>query len=170
MQNFFAAGASFFVRLGILLVLLLVAAITAGYFIVSQVLAGIAIALGPVFLPWLLIERLSFIANGWIKFLVTAGVMKVVGVVMLSFGSAMTDSLAQVGRAMSGQENAQVLDLVGASVTLFVSIVMLMLSMQIPSIANGLVSGSVGSGLIFPRMPKPAGGGGNAPPKPPSKK
>jgi len=131
-------------RLLTVAVMALVMAITVGMFIMSQVLAGVAIALGPIFLPFLVLKQLSFIANGWIKFLFTAGTMKIIGLTMISFGAAMAGDLNTLAANVVADKAAE-LNFSAAVAMLAVSCVMLMLSLQIPSIASGLVSGSIGA-------------------------
>lgn len=140
-----------------ILAVLFTGALMGGYFIVSQILAGIALALGPVMLPFYLVPALEFIANGWLRFLIAACMYRLIGVVMLSFINAMTGTLAAVAQA-AGQSTpgmANTIDLVGAAVILFVAVVVAMLVMQIPTIANGIVSGSALGGLTFKRPAQP---------------
>lgn len=161
-KNTLAGGAAFWVKTATLLALIVAAAITAGMFLISQVLAGVALSLAPVFLPFLLLAPLSFMANGWIKFFVTTGVMKTVGVVMLSFGAALTQSLAMLSTQLAGQENAGALDLTAAVVTLLMAVVMVMLAWQIGAIANALTSGGLSASLDSGGIRSIASGGGGA--------
>lgn len=151
-------------------------AVTAGVFVMSQVLAGIAIALGPVFLPFFVIKQLSFIANGWIRFLFVAGFMKVIGVVMLSFAAAMGNDINTLAAAVGADQTAE-FNLSAGVAMLAVSFIMLILAFQIPSIANGLVSGHVGAVLSAEPVTKMARGANAAgksaagvPPRPPGPK
>ena len=171
------------VKLFTLGVLVLITVVVGAIFVISQILSGVAVALAPIFLPFYLFPPLSGLANGVVLFIWKAGLMKVVGVVMISFIAEMTGLLTRLSGSWAAQENAQVLDLTAAVITLFVAVVMLFLAFQIPSISNGLLSGSVVGGLSIPRMPKsstpqPSGGGGGGgktppaprpPPAPPTK-
>lgn len=160
------------VKLFTLGVLVLITVVVGAIFVISQILSGVAVALAPIFLPFYLFPPLSGLANGVVLFIWKAGLMKVVGVVMISFIAEMTGLLTRLSGSWAAQENAQVLDLTAAVITLFVAVVMLFLAFQIPSISNGLLSGSVTGGLSIPRIPKPGapkpsgGGGGKTPPAP----
>jgi type IV secretion system protein TrbL len=161
------------VKLFTLGILVLITVAVGAIFIISQVLAGLAVALAPIFLPFYIFPPLSSLASGVVQFLFKAGLTKVIGVLMISFIVEMTGLLTRLSISWAGQENAQALDLTAATVTLFVAVVMLFLAFQIPAISNGLLSGSVVGGLSIPRMPKSStpqpsggGGGGKTPPAP----
>lgn len=154
-KNLVAGGAApLVIKLLTLALIMLITVVSGSIFVISQVLAGIGIALAPVFLPFYIIPALSKMADGVVQFIFKAGVMKTVGVVMLSFLVEMTSILEKLSKNWQGQENAAVLDLTAAIITLFVVAVMLWLSLQIPSIANGLLSGSVSGNLTIPRLPR----------------
>lgn len=168
-----AGGAAFWVKLGTLAVSLGTAALSGAMYFVSQILASIALALAPVLLPFLVIEQLSFVATGWLRFFFSAGLMKVLGPTMLSFTAAMATDMANLSKAFGDQENAAALNLSLALMMLLLQIVMLILSFQIPAIANGLVNGQVIGNMratqaggwarsaMSGSKPPPGGGGGS---------
>lgn len=136
-----AGGATFWMKFLLLAATLLVAAVVAVFFILSQVMAGIGLALGPIFLPMHIVPRLSWIANGWERYVLSACLMKVVGVIMLGIIQSMSKTL-MVAAQTYGDANVVVFDVVGTVVILTICLLMLYLSFQIPTIAQGLVSGS----------------------------
>jgi len=171
-----AGGATFWLKLLLMITTLTLAAIVAAFFILSQSLAGIALALGPIFLPWAVVQEMSWISNGWQRYLVSACLMKVIGVIMLGFIQSMTHTL-MVAAQSYGDQNAVVFDVVGTVVILTISMLMVYLSMQIPAIAQGLVSGSASvstpspSGAIqtasqLSHLKKAGSGGAPKPPMP----
>lgn len=141
------------------------AAVFVAMYAVSQVLIGIALALGPVFIPWLLLDATSFVFWGWIKFLIVAALYKVVGLVVLSYGAAMMIWLTQataaaslVGPSLVGPSEEAQVNVIGALVVVILSFVLAFLMFQIPTIANGLMSGhaSVHAGRMPSSQSAPA--------------
>lgn len=55
----------------------------------GQVMLYIGLALGPILIPFLLIPNLSFLFNGWLKFMISAALYKVIAVLvgMLAIGT-----------------------------------------------------------------------------------
>lgn len=168
--------ATFCLKLFLMITTITLAAIVGAFFILSQTLAGIALALGPIFLPWYIVQEKSWLSNGWERYLVSACLMKVVGVVMLGFIQSMTRTLMLAAQTY-GDENAGVFDVVGTAVILLISLVMVYLSLQIPAISQGLVSGSASvntpspSGAIqtasqLSHLRKAGSGGAPKPPTP----
>lgn len=127
------------------------AAIFTAMYAVSQVLIGIALALGPVFIPWLLLDAASFVFYGWLKFLVVAALYKVVGLVVLSYGAAMMTWLTQATAAASLAGDAASVNVIASLVVVLLSFVLAFLMFQIPTIANGLMSGH--NSVSVGRMP-----------------
>lgn len=170
-----AGGAMFWLKLFLMLTTVVLAAIVGVFFILSQTLAGIALALGPIFLPWYVVQGMSWISNGWERYVLSACLMKVVGVIILGFIQSMTKTL-MVAAQSYGDQNAVVFDVVGTVVILTISLLMVYLSFQIPSIAQGLVSGSASVSTPTPSSAiqtasqlsnlKKAGGGVPKPPIP----
>lgn len=134
------------------------AAIFTAMYAVSQVLIGIALALGPVFIPWLLLDATSFVFWGWIKFLIVAALYKVVGLVVLSYGAAMMTWLTQATIAASLVGDEASVNVIASLVVVLLSFVLAFLMFQIPTIANGLMSGhaSVHAGRMPTAQSAPA--------------
>lgn len=134
------------------------AAIFTAMYAVSQVLIGIALALGPVFVPWLLLDATNFVFWGWIKFLIVAALYKVVGLVVLSYGAAMMTWLTQATVAASLVGDEASVNVIASLVVVLLSFVLAFLMFQIPTIANGLMSGhaSVHAGRMPSSQSAPA--------------
>lgn len=147
------------------------AAIFVAMYAVSQVLIGIALALGPVFIPWLLLDATNFVFWGWLKFLIVAALYKVVGLVVLSYGAAMMTWLTQATVAASLTGDGANVNIVGSIVVVLLSFVLAYLMFQIPVIANGLMAGhasvSVGRPPTAQSAPVAAASKPSVPPSPP---
>lgn len=159
-KNTLSGGASFWIKTLILAGMVLIAAITAATFIMSQVLVGIAVALGPVFIPFIVLSRFNFLFDSWLKFLISTALMRLLGVVMLSIGAAISDYLLTLDRIIiqAGQD-PRTLNLMAAIVVLGVGILQLMLTWQIPALAQALVSGGGGGALDAGPVSKVASAG-----------
>lgn len=62
----------------------------------ALILVAIAMALGPIFIPFLVLEKTSFLFDGWVKFLINACLTKVIVALLLSLG------MAALGAATNG--------------------------------------------------------------------
>lgn len=159
-KNTLSGGAAFWIKVFTLAIMVIVSAITAAIYVMSQVLVGVGIALSPVFIPFVVLRKLNFIFEGWLKFVWTAAVMRLIGQVMLSFGAALTDSLLTLDRViMQAGQDPRTLNLMASIAVLFVAIVQLILATQIPSIAQALTSGGVGGALDTSPVSKVASAG-----------
>lgn len=144
-----AGGMTFWLKLATILVVCATAIITCAAFAYSQLLVGVALAFGPILLPWSIVPRLAFLADGWVRFVAQAAMMKTVGVVLLGFADSMT-SLLQTASESLAKQDAAVFDLVGSVSVLFVCVVILLFSLNISKVAAGLVSGSAPADLPSP--------------------
>lgn len=128
-------------KLATILVTILVGAVIGAMAFVSQFLIMIALAVGPIFLPTRIVPQLSQYYAGWERFLVSAALIKVIGVVMLAAITALAQVLQMLANNL-GVLDAAVVDLEGTMLLSIVAALMLYMSWQIPGIAQGLVSGS----------------------------
>lgn len=48
----------------------------------GQVMLYVGLAVGPILIPFLLIENLSFLFNGWLRFMISAALFKVIAVII----------------------------------------------------------------------------------------
>lgn len=128
--------------------------------LVSLVMMHIALALGPIFIPWLLIPYTSFLFDGWLRFLIVAAMYKVVGAMIVGAGASVMSGtaayLSQMGQTATTGEG-----LISTIALAMVALTIAYLMAQVPSIAQGLISGSanVSMGRAVSNMIK---GGGRA--------
>jgi hypothetical protein len=124
----------------------------------SMTLLSIAFALGPVFLPWLLLRPASFLFDGWLRFTLVAALYQVVGILVVTLASRlhepMMEGLDGAVDAASGTFNFYYF-----VAAFLLSGVSAMLMLQAPGIANGLVSGAV-TARLSPRAAIDAAAGG----------
>lgn len=150
-----------FIAIGLLMIAG-IAALT--QFLASQVLIYIAFILAPIFVPFLIWDKASFLFNGWMKFLIKATFHKVVGLVMIGLlGTTINKATAVMGQAQaSGMLDAQVLKISTFVGLILIAAVIAYMMWQVGSIADGLLSGSARQGYRFsgvpkmPSMPKPS--------------
>lgn len=137
---------------------------------------------GPIMLPWYLLSPFKFVAEGWIKFMITAGMYRVVAIAIIAI---LTPFLSEMQTVMAEQAayfttNATTADkallqthhlFFSVSILVFSIGVLYMLS-KVPEIVSGLLGGAGGGGFLkFGGGPKL--GGGQKPdktdtPKPPT--
>lgn len=111
--------------------------------------AGIilATALAPVMVPFLLVPQLSFIFDGWLRFLIVACLMKAVGAFYLSLTDRMMQTMTEIASKVFVRPETEALSMVSANYMVYVSIVILaglsaFLMSTVPQVAQGLISGS----------------------------
>ncbi|MCP5268392.1 MAG: type IV secretion system protein [Zoogloeaceae bacterium] len=142
-------------RLASIVVLMVVGVLYGGVLLLSQVLVGVTLLLGPLMVPWLIYEPTSFVFWGWVKALVIAALYKVFSVILISFCSTLVP-LLNTAAAASSQPG--VVDIAGAAVVLMIAAVMLLLVLQIPALANGIISGHLSPNFRVPRrLPSTSG-------------
>ena len=156
--------------MGVPLVLGLVAlfCLTYAQVIWAQVAIAIVILLGPVFIPWLLFEPLSFLFWGWFRTLMVYTLYGVVaGAVLRVFMGVGMGYITTYTGALMGTGTADAAEL-GLWVVVLLPLVVsgLMAGLKVGELAAMLVSGSgsVGSGM----MALAVRGGGRAAARPPA--
>lgn len=140
---------------------------------------------GPIMLPWYLLSPFKFVAEGWIKFMVTAGMYRVVAIAIIAI---LTPFLSEMQTVIADQAayftaNATTADkamlqthhlFFSVSILVF-SIGVLYMLAKVPEIVSGLLGGSGGGGFLkFGGGPKLGGGQKTvqektAPPTPPAR-
>ncbi|MGE3342308.1 MAG: type IV secretion system protein [Vicinamibacterales bacterium] len=121
--------------------------------ITSQVSINIALILAPVFVPFLLFSPASFLFDGWLKFTIGAGLMKVVGLIMVQITGVILATLAglstqakvDASRGAVGGLEALGIDVVLYCAMILMAAICAYMMLQVPAIATGLVSGSGGA-------------------------
>lgn len=133
-KNFFAL---LFLSLSIVMIFL-AAVVYFAVGITSIIMIQIALILGPIFIPWVLIPMASFMFEGWLKFLVIAGLTKVIGALLIGIASA---TLTAITIDLSGDfGQTLIMSMAAAAVAMLIAYLM----SQIPNIAQSLVSGGAG--------------------------
>jgi TrbL/VirB6 plasmid conjugal transfer protein len=136
---------------GIVIVILAIAkALAVGAFCLGAVMFGVGAALGPLFLPLVLHERLDNYFWAWLRFLLVSGATLLVGVIIVLLLAEALRPLAGPGGSLSGEFGALVgasgvnnLDfLTAATKAIVVALFLAYVLAQIPEITNALFSGS----------------------------
>lgn len=127
------------------IVTIIAGAIFAIQMLMSQIAIVIGAIIGPIMIPWMLIPATSFLFDGWLKFMITAGMWKVVGAIIISLVTPALNSTAQkiadmeIGKTAFGE---QTLLAMGCLILAFVFAVMMS---KIQELASALVSsGTIG--------------------------
>jgi hypothetical protein len=117
--------------------------------IMAMVSIKLVIALAPVMVPFLIFRPTAWLFDSWLRFLLGAAMMKLVGAFMLSMTSGLMTSMAVVAGkikadALTGTTDTYAGDVVLFSALLLISVLAGLLMAQVPSIASGLLAGSAG--------------------------
>lgn len=136
-----------------------------GHLIFAQVSVGIVLAFAPIMVPFLMWQPTKMIFDGWLKFLITACLLKVVAGLMLSIAALilaeMSTTAAQIAAESRGSSGVETLmiDMLQMGMLLVFSALAALLMAMSPSLANGLMSGSGGHGFSgIKGLAKSAGG------------
>ncbi|CAB3767538.1 hypothetical protein LMG29542_05639 [Paraburkholderia humisilvae] len=119
------------------------AALWAGNYILSQMKMYIGLAIAPVMVPWLLMPYTSFLFEGWLKFMIGAGLMQIVGAIMVKQTNTLMTTMTTVAAGATA-----------TNVILYVVLVVLALVIsymmsEINGIAMGLLAGGSRVGMGF---------------------
>lgn len=151
----FAGMAAAVFRIFIAVAVLITALIYVAQLIISQILVNIGLILAPLFVPWLMWESSAFVFHSWMKFMIVAGVQKIVGALLFGLTASMVAKVTTLASAANA-DPAQNFYYYAAA--FLVVAIMAMLMMQVTTIANGLVSG-MPTTAFKPPMAMSAGGG-----------
>lgn len=130
--------------------------IAVGIYVANIVLAHgsamLAVALAPIMIPFILVPALSFIFDGWLRFLLGATMVKVVGAFMIGFTDKLMDGLVNLSAKVAVPPNADFTTIMATAMVAYCGLVLLAglcayLMMQVPTLATGLLSGSAGAGF-----------------------
>ena len=128
----------------------------------AQVAISICVLLGPMLIPWILIDRMAFLFWGWFKSLITYSLYAAIAAAVFRVMLALLEGT--VGRVLEEVQisallrhdpssNDTLLALAGALgwllMLVIVAVSALLAFFQIPSIAGGLVSGQAGGGSML---------------------
>lgn len=146
-------------NLTIFFLIQLIAKMMAGFFIVlgfviyacnivlsfgSVILAK---AFAPIMIPFLMLPATSFIFDGWLRFFLSALLMKAVGGFFITVCDTLISNMTQVAQSVYLLSNVDGLSLISANFVVYVCLVALAglsayLMTMVPGIANGLINGS----------------------------
>jgi len=126
-------------------------------FIATAVMAMVSVtlvmALAPVMVPFLIFGPTTWLFESWLKFLIGAGMLKLVGLFMLGITDQVIDQMKIVAAEIQRDTKSMVFEETVADVLLygtliFISLFSALLMSQVPSIASGILSGGA-SGAGF---------------------
>lgn len=109
----------------------------------------LAVAMAPIMVPFILVPALGWIFDGWLKFTIGAGMIKVVGTFMIAFTDQLMDGLATLSEKVKLPENTDFATLTTTNLVVMMGLVLLAfmatyMMIQVPQLATGLLSGSAG--------------------------
>ncbi|WP_334033705.1 type IV secretion system protein [Burkholderia gladioli] len=108
----------------------------------------IVLAIGPVLLPFQLVRFTSFLANGWMKSLIVAMMMRALAPIALQLLGGSIDALKSATTTLNYSGQTAIGYSIAAATTVFMlSGLIVVLIWQVPKIALGLVSGGGGVSL-----------------------
>ena len=131
-----------FIMLAAILMIVVALALFAVVYVMGNALVGLALALGPFFIPWLLWGTADFLFMGWLRFLLTACLYKVVAVTVMVMAKPAYESIS----ALLGGDQASLLGeplealFVGIAVMVLATIIA-SLMMHVPQITGALLGG-----------------------------
>jgi type IV secretory pathway VirB6-like protein len=114
--------------------------------LMADVLVAIGLTLGPIMIPFYLMPVLSFLFDGWLRFMITAGFYKLVATVMLALTYNLVKELAFTSKALA-PGGVWWGDLMSLSLAVVIAVITLLLMWQVPSIASALTQGSAGGDM-----------------------
>lgn len=128
----------------------------AGQYLVTQFMIKIGTLLAPLLVPWIMFQPTRFLFEGWLKFMIVAGMQKVVGALMLAASSGIILEAKAVASQAGDSAEA---NFYVYSVVLLVLGIMAYLMMQATGTAHALVAGGMGMGRFSaPSKLQPGGG------------
>lgn len=113
----------------------------------QEILFGISLALGPILVPWLIWQRTEWLFDGWLKFTLAACFTKIVAFIMVGFltGVIIAAKTAAESINVASASDLLAVDELAAFMIMLLSAVGAFMMWQVPSIAQGILSGSGGA-------------------------
>ena len=143
------AAATFYAGTAMLLLAIGAAIAAMAQVIWAGVAIGICVLFGPVLVPWLLFQPLSFLFWGWLKTLLVYSLYGPIAVAVLHIFIRATLGQAELVMTTGGWADGGGQALVSILTGLLLAATSIMAVIKIPALANGLVTGSgaAGSGI-----------------------
>lgn len=141
------------VKAAAILLMVLATVVMLAHLAFSQVSVGVVLGLAPLMVPFLMWQPTKFIFDGWLKFLLTACMLKVVAGVMLTLTSSLMGQMNVVAAEMAAEARSATgvgvfaVDMVQLGMLFLFGALAVLLMAQSPTIANGLLNGVGGSGF-----------------------
>lgn len=109
--------------------------------VLGAALVGLALALGPFFIPWLMWDHLRTLFTGWLRFLLTASFYRVVAVTLLQLAKPVFLNLQKLvaDGADPTQAGGALEILVGAVLLIVLSSVIAGLMVRVPQLTSALL-------------------------------
>jgi len=126
------------------MMLLLAALVFVAQFIFTQIMINIGLLLMPVMVPWVLLDSSKFIFDGWLHFMIKAGMTKVVGAIIYAISIKAVNSAMDLSEQGFQANEPLVMFMAYAASFLLVGL-MAFLMLQATGIAEGLISGRGGA-------------------------
>jgi len=120
--------------------LMLSAIVVMWYWTLGTFLLGISLAFGPLMIPSIIHERVSFIFDGWFKYTIGAGFLKLVAIVVITITANVLISMQ--AHLEINITNGDALPIQASMTAVLLALTVLFLCLQIPDIASGLLSGA----------------------------
>lgn len=144
-----AAGTAAWVAMAVLMAVTIVMfvvamVIYAVIYVMGAALVGVALALGPFFIPWLLWETTNALFFGWVRFMFVACLYKVVAVTLLSMAHPVFERLTELlgTRKIDPAALEPVHTLVAGVGFVVVASILAYLMKSVPQISGALLSGT----------------------------
>lgn len=117
----------------------------------------LAVALAPVMVPFFVVPALAWVFQGWLRFTLMAGLLKIVGTFVLMFTNALMQGLVSLSREVRLPAEGSWDNLMTASPLVYAGLMMLAglsacLMMQVPTLARSLLPAQWGDSLGRVRM------------------
>jgi type IV secretion system protein TrbL len=130
--------------------------VMAGVIMVATVIMAfisvqLVLLLAPIMVPFLMFRPLSWLFDSWLKFLLGACMLKIVVAFLLNVAAALLTNMGSLAmKHYTEAQNAPPLEALYVDIVLFgmmlvFALLSMLLLMQAPGIANGLLSGSSGN-------------------------
>uniref|UniRef100_UPI003BEED1FB type IV secretion system protein n=1 Tax=Burkholderia arboris TaxID=488730 RepID=UPI003BEED1FB len=115
---------------------------------IGTVMLYVGIAMGPVMIPWKVLDQSEFLFDGWLRYTIGAGLYKVVCAIVITLVGGGVSALATAVRSLNLTGSSAL----GYDITAFVLVLLLcgfliLVLWEVPKIAGGLVSGSASLSL-----------------------
>lgn len=127
------------------------------YIVLALGAIQLAVALAPVMVPFFVVPALTGLFQGWLRFTLMAGMLKIVGTFVLMFTDALMQGLVTLSREVRLPAEGSWDNLMTASPLVYAGLMMLAglsccLMMQVPALARGLLPAQLGEALGHVRM------------------